>query len=62
MEKGILAKGAREYIQVGNEDQNSFMECEGANDASKRKLIKMFLKTQKADVFCIQETKMEILF
>ena len=29
----------------------------GANDASKRKLIKMFLKTQKADVVCIQETK-----
>ena len=29
----------------------------GANDASKRKLIKMFRKTQKADVICIQETK-----
>ena len=29
----------------------------GANDVSKRKLIKMFLKTQKADVVCIQETK-----
>ena len=29
MEKGVLAKGAREYIQVGNEDQNSFMEFEG---------------------------------
>ena len=29
----------------------------GANDVSKRKLIKMFLKTQKADMVCIQETK-----
>ena len=28
-----------------------------ANDVSKRKLIKMFLKTHKAYVVCIQETK-----
>ena len=29
----------------------------GANDKTKRKLIKVFLKTHKADVVCIQETK-----
>ena len=29
----------------------------GANDETKRKLIKVFLKTQKADVVCIQETR-----
>ena len=29
----------------------------GANHVSKRKLIKMFLKTQKVDVVCIQKTK-----
>ena len=29
----------------------------GANDVSKRKLIKMFRKTQKAGMVCIQETK-----
>ena len=29
----------------------------GANDETKRKLIKVFLKTQKADMVCIQETK-----
>ena len=41
------------------------MECEGGgggggggvNDVSKRKLIKMILKTQKVDMVCIQETK-----
>ena len=29
----------------------------GANDATKRKLIKFFLKAQKVDVVCLQETK-----
>ena len=29
----------------------------GANDATKRKLIKAFLKTQKVDVVRLQETK-----
>ena len=29
----------------------------GTNDETKRKLITMFLKTQKADVVCIRETK-----
>ena len=29
----------------------------GANDSTKRKLIEVFLKTQKADVVCLQETK-----
>ena len=29
----------------------------GVNDETKRKLIKVFLTTQKADMVCIQETK-----
>ena len=44
-------------VQVGNEDQNFILECEGANDETKRKLIKIFLKTQKANMICIKETK-----
>ena len=48
----VKGKGVR-----GNEDQNFILECEGGNDETKRKLIKIFLKTQKADVVCIQETK-----
>ena len=44
----VKGKGVR-----GNEDQNFILECEGGNDETKRKLIKIFLKTQKADVVCI---------
>ena len=31
----------------------------GANDLDKRKIIKAFLKTQKVDVVCLQETKLK---
>ena len=34
-----------------------FWNVRGANDISKKNLIKAFIKTQKADVVCIQETK-----
>ena len=30
----------------------------GANDREKRKLIKDVIKTQKADLVCLQETKL----
>ena len=29
----------------------------GANDRSKRKIIKTFIRNQKVDLLCIQETK-----
>ena len=29
----------------------------GANDAAKRKVIKTFIKMQRVDVVCLQETK-----
>ena len=29
----------------------------GANDSSKRKVIKMFIRNQRVDLICIQETK-----
>ena len=31
----------------------------GANDSDKRKIIKVFLKTQRVDVVCLQETKLK---
>lgn len=31
----------------------------GANDREKRKLIKDVIKTQKADLVCLQETKLQ---
>ena len=31
----------------------------GANDSSKRKIIKAFLRKQKVDLLCIQETKFQ---
>ena len=31
----------------------------GANDAKKRKLIKVFLKTQQVDLVCIRKTKLK---
>ena len=33
----------------------------GANDSSKRKIIKSFVKKQKVDVLCIQETKIQLM-
>ena len=33
----------------------------GANDVVKRKVIKAFLKSQKVDVVCLQETKLKDL-
>ena len=32
----------------------------GANDSSKRKLIKPFVRSQKVDLLCIQETKIQV--
>ena len=31
----------------------------GANDSSKRKVIKAMIRSQKVDLFCIQETKIQ---
>ena len=33
----------------------------GANDSSKRKLIKSFVRSQKVDLMCIQETKIQLM-
>ena len=33
------------------------LERKGANDAAKRKVIKAFIKMQRVDVVCLQETK-----
>ena len=33
----------------------------GANDSSKRKLIKAFVRNQKVDLLCIQETKIQLM-
>ena len=46
--EGVLAKRARLFKLVGNKDKIFVLEYEGANDETKRKLIKVFLKTQKA--------------
>ena len=40
---------------VGNE--NKTLGGGGGNDSTKRKLIKVFIKTKKVDVVCLQETK-----
>lgn len=31
----------------------------GVNDSSKRKIIKAFIRNQKVDLLCIQETKIQ---
>ena len=33
----------------------------GVNDRSKRKVIKSVVRKQKVDLFCIQETKMQVM-
>ena len=33
----------------------------GVNDSSKRKVIKSVVRKQKVDLFCIQETKMQVM-
>ena len=33
----------------------------GANDSSKRKLIKALIRNQKVDLFCLQETKIHAM-
>ena len=33
----------------------------GANDSSKRKVSKTFLRNQRVDLICIQETKMQFM-
>ena len=39
--------------------KNPLSKCEGANDPNKRRVIKAFLKKQKVDLVCLQETKMK---
>ena len=33
----------------------------GANDSSKRKVIKAMVRSQRVDLFCIQETKIQTM-
>ena len=33
----------------------------GVNDSFKRKVIKSVIRNQKVDLFCIQETKMQVM-
>ena len=33
----------------------------GANDSNKRKIIKSFVRKQKVDLFCTQETKIQLM-
>ena len=33
----------------------------GANDSSKKKVIKVLLRSQKQDLFCLQEIKMQVM-
>ena len=33
----------------------------GANDSSKRKIIKSFIRNQRVDLICIQETKIQAM-
>ncbi|RVX11525.1 hypothetical protein CK203_015983 [Vitis vinifera] len=37
------------------------LEREGANDSSKRKVIKTFIRNQRVDLMCIQETKLHCM-
>lgn len=46
---------------VVNEFKITSWNAQGANDSSKRNLIKTFLRCQKLDVFCLQETKMHVM-
>ena len=34
---------------------------QGANDSSKRKVVKALLRSQKLDLFCLKETKMHLM-
>ena len=34
-------------------------DVRGANDSSKRKIIKTFIRNQRVDLICIQETKIQ---
>ena len=34
----------------------------GANDNNKRRIIKSFVRKQKVDLLCIQETKIQLMF
>ena len=33
----------------------------GANDVNKRRIIKSVIRKQKVDLFCIQETKIQLM-
>ena len=37
----------------------SFWNVRGGNDRDKRKIIKSFIKSQRVDVVCLQETKIK---
>ena len=53
----------QEFSEVKiNEFENNFLECKGcetANDMVERKIIKDFLKSQRVDVVCWQESKIK---
>ena len=34
---------------------------QGANDSSERKVIKAMIRSQRADLFCLQETKVQAM-
>ena len=42
-----------------DKNYNHFLECQGANNGEKRNLIKALIKSQKADLICLQETKLK---
>ncbi|RVW26986.1 putative ribonuclease H protein [Vitis vinifera] len=59
----IVGKGLLEASRFEREIKR--LECsvnyEGVNDSSKRKVIKSVIRNQKVDLFCIQETKMQVM-
>ena len=46
---------------MSNEAKHSELEYIGANDYSKSKMIKAFLRIQRLDLFCLQETKVQMM-
>ena len=44
---------------VAYENQNCVLESKGANEKNKRMVIKDFVRAQKADLVCLQETKLQ---
>ncbi|RVX07793.1 hypothetical protein CK203_021807 [Vitis vinifera] len=46
---------------LSNEPQVVELECEGSEQSTKRKVIKSVIRKQKVDLFCIQETKIQVM-